>query len=72
MNDLEALKTRQILAEIVKLGISSFTPGSNGLKAFRSYLIGTYRDFWWMLLALGPQMMAMLLENSSGVPVIVS
>ncbi|GFS47221.1 hypothetical protein TNIN_338961 [Trichonephila inaurata madagascariensis] len=33
---------------------------------------GTNRDFWWMLLALGPQMMAMLLGNSSGAPVIAS
>ncbi|GFX66238.1 hypothetical protein TNCV_342121 [Trichonephila clavipes] len=63
MNDLEALKTRQIVVENVKLGISSLTPWSN---------FGTNRDFWWMLLALGPQMMSMLLEKSSGAPVIAS
>ncbi|GFY47990.1 hypothetical protein TNIN_381511 [Trichonephila inaurata madagascariensis] len=33
---------------------------------------GTNRDFGWMLLALGLQMMAMHLENSSGAPVITS
>ncbi|GFY32085.1 hypothetical protein TNCV_2622221 [Trichonephila clavipes] len=38
MNDLEVLKTWQILAENVKLGIYlACPPGSNGLKAFRTY-----------------------------------
>ncbi|GFU44229.1 hypothetical protein TNCV_367701 [Trichonephila clavipes] len=62
MNDLEAMKTRQIVAEIVKLGISSLYV----------WFKCTNRDFWWMLLALGPQMMAMMLVNSFGGPVIAS
>ncbi|GFY38334.1 hypothetical protein TNIN_360621 [Trichonephila inaurata madagascariensis] len=33
---------------------------------------GTNWDFCWMLLASGPQIMAMLSENSSGAPVISS
>ncbi|GFS34494.1 hypothetical protein TNIN_397791 [Trichonephila inaurata madagascariensis] len=33
---------------------------------------GPNGDFWWMLLALKPQMMTMLLKNSSGAPVIAS
>ncbi|GFY78328.1 hypothetical protein TNIN_319751 [Trichonephila inaurata madagascariensis] len=33
---------------------------------------GTNRDFWWMLLALEPQMMTMLLENFFVAPVTAS
>ncbi|GFV92584.1 hypothetical protein TNCV_1374351 [Trichonephila clavipes] len=41
-------------------------------KVKRRGNFGTNREFWWMILALGPQIMAMLLENSSEAPVIAS
>ncbi|GFY74231.1 hypothetical protein TNIN_172581 [Trichonephila inaurata madagascariensis] len=100
MDDLEALKTRQIVAGNVKLGISTL---HYWIKGFESLPHLSYRldikklsmrkanrllvnarkkkvqrkfrhqsEIWWMLLALGPQMMTMLLENSSVAPVIAS
>ncbi|GFY62137.1 hypothetical protein TNIN_721 [Trichonephila inaurata madagascariensis] len=66
MNDLEALKTRQIV------GYQKIVPEEGGQTSSGCSQTGKISSPNWTFGGWGSQMMAMLLENSSGAPVIAS